>query len=232
MRVAFSYKGTFNIDYIKKYGIDNNIKEEVKKTIENNLLKIFKIFDKLNIEYDTFISTYKFDNDIDGRWIREIKPVKFYCGDPDYTTPTYIPQFNHFKRLIEMINNQEKISNKKYDIFIFTRLDIKMLKDYDELNIDYDKFNIVFKNESGGCDDNFFIFPRKYYEHFIETIKDMHNNNEITHSINSWLEKKSVLINYMDNFNKNIYMGHNSFEFVRCGKDPNDVFSINSNFKR
>ena len=33
MRVAFSYKGTFNIDYIKKYGIDNNIKEEVKKTI-------------------------------------------------------------------------------------------------------------------------------------------------------------------------------------------------------
>ena len=44
MKVAFSYKGTFNIDYIKKYGVDEIIFQGVNDTIDNNIEKIFNVF--------------------------------------------------------------------------------------------------------------------------------------------------------------------------------------------
>jgi hypothetical protein len=232
MRIAFAYKGTFNIDYIKKYGIDNNIINQVEDTINNNFKYIFNVFKKLNYSYDIFISTYKIDNKIDGKWIERTLPKNFYCGEPDYSSPTHIPQLNHFKRLSEMVLLEEKKSNEKYDLLIFTRLDIKMLKYYDELNIDYSSFNSIFKNDSGNCDDNFFIIPRKYFDSFIESVDSLYIKNDITHRFNHELESRGVSVHYMENFNMDIYMGHKVFEFVRCGTDPNDVFSINSNFKR
>jgi hypothetical protein len=232
MKVAFSYKGTFNIDYIKKYGVDEIIFNNVNDTIDNNIKKIFNVLKELSYRVDTFISTYKIHDKIDGEWIRKMSPTEIYQGEPSYVSPTAIPQLEHFKRLINMILKEEERTNEKYDLLIFTRLDIKMLKSYSELNINYDNFNIVFKNHGGGCDDNFFVFPRKYFNKFIESIDSLYSKGEIIHRINHELESRGVIINYMEEFNPNIYMGHKVFEFVRCGSDPNDVFSINSNFAR
>lgn len=232
MKVAFSYKGTFNIDYIKKYGADEIIFKSVNNTINNNIENIFNVFKDLNYIVDTFISTYKIHDKIDGEWIRRLNPVEYYSGEPDYSSPTAIPQLNHFKRLINMIISEEEKSKEKYDLLIFTRLDIMMLKKYDELNVDYEKFNIMFKNQGGGCDDNFFIIPRKYFDKFIESIDSLYMKNDITHKINNELSTRNVEINYMEEFNQEVYMGHKSFEFVRCGSNPNDTFSINSNYIR
>jgi hypothetical protein len=232
MKIAFCYKGTFNIDYIKKYGIDKLIFKNVELTINNNIEYLFDVFKKLEYEYDIFLSTYNIHDKIDGEWIKRLTPKDYYCGEPDYSSPTIIPQLDHFKRLINMINLEEEKSNQKYDLLIFTRLDIMMLKKYDELNIDCEKFNIILKNESGGCDDNFFVIPRKYFNQFIESVDSLYSKKETTHKFNHELYSKNVEINYMEELNSNIYMGHKAFEFVRCGTNPNDVFSINSNFKR
>lgn len=232
MKIAFAYKGTFNIDYIKKYGIDDVIFKNVEDTIDNNIEYIFDVFKKLNYKCDTFISTYNLHDKINGVWIEKMSPKNYFCGEPNFTSPTIIPQLEHFKRLIDMILNEENISNEKYSLLIFTRLDIKMLKKFDSLNIDYSKFNIIFKNNGGGCDDNFFIIPRKYFDSFIESINSLYVKNEIIHKINNELLIRNVEIHYMEEFNSNIYMGHKVFEFVRCGTNPDDVFSINSNFKR
>lgn len=232
MKIAFCYKGTFNIDYIKKYGIDEIIFKNVELTINNNIEKIFNIFRELDHKYDVFISTYNIHDKIDGEWIKKLKPIDYYCGEPDYSSPTIIPQLDHFKRLISMINLEEERCNKKYDLLIFTRIDIIMLKKYSDLNIDYEKFNIVLKNKSGGCDDNFFIIPRKYFTEFIESVNSLYEKKETTHKFNQELNLRNVEINYMEELNEDIYMGHKAFEFVRCGTNPDDVFSINSNFKR
>ena len=232
MKVAFSYKGTFNVDYIKKYGVDEIVFKNVDDTIDNNIEKIFNVLRSLNYRVDTFISTYKIHDKVDGEWIRRMSPSEFYQGEPIYSSPTTIPQLEHFKRLINMILKEEEKVGEQYDLLIFTRLDIKMLKSYDELNINVDDFNIILKNQGGGCDDNFFVFPRKYFNQFIESINSLYSNNEIIHRINYELQNRGVAINYMEELDPDIYMGHKSFEFVRCGSDPNDVFSINSNFSR
>jgi len=232
MKIAFAYKGTFNIDYIKKYDVDNNICNHLDDTINNNFEYIFNVLEKLNYQYDIFISTYKINENIDGKWIKKTNPKNFYCGEPNYTTPTHIPQLQHFKRLNEMILLEESKNNQKYDLLIFTRLDIKMLKSYDTLNIKNDAFNIILKNDGGNCDDNFFVFPRNYFDAFIESVNSLYDKNEITHKFNHELQNRGVNINYMEELNPDIYMGHKAFEFVRCGTNPDDVFSINSNFKR
>jgi hypothetical protein len=232
MKIAFSYKGAFNIDYIKKYGVDEIVLKNVSDTIDNNIEKIFNVLNDLSYRVDTFISTYKIHDKIDGEWLRRVSPVDYYQGEPSYSSPTTIPQLEHFKRLINMIVEEEEKTGEKYDLLIFTRLDIKMLKSYNELNISHNHFNIILQNQGGGCDDNFFVFPRKYFNQFIESVDSLYAKNQIIHNINHELEGRGVIINYMEELNPNIYMGHKAFEFVRCGSDPNDVFSINSNFSR
>jgi len=232
MKIAFSYKGTFNIDYIKKYSVDKNLLNNANETITNHFDKIFSIFEKNNYNYDIFISTYDIDKNINDLWLKKYKPKKSYFGNSDYSSPTHIPQLLHFKRLIDMILNQQSQTNQEYDLFVFTRFDIKMFKNFNELNIDYDSFNIVFKNSFGNCDDNFFIFNKKFFNSFVESINSLYSSNKIIHEINHELVNRGINIHYMENFNPDTYMGHNAFEFVRCGSNPEDPFGINSNFKR
>lgn len=232
MKVAFCYKGTFNIGYIRKYGVDQIMISKLGETIQNNIDFIFNVFDKLGYTYDIFISSYDVDHRITQKLILEYEPKKCSFVESNFSTISHIPQLNHLNNLIEMIVDEEICANSQYDLFVFTRPDIKMFKKFDELKIDFTMFNSILKNEGGNCCDNFFIFPRSYFEIFKNSVNSLLESNQIVHRINHEIIGRGGSVNYMEELNRNIYMGHKAFEFVRCGSNPDDTFDINSNFVR
>lgn len=236
MKIAFCYKGTFNINYIVKYGVDNVILSNLKSNIDNNFEKIFDVFQKLNYIYDIFVSTYDIHEDMTKIISSNLNPKNIFLFPPNYNTQsngfTHLQQLIHLKKLTEMIILEEEKMNQEYDLLIFSRFDINMLKYFNELSINYESFNLTLKNEGGGCDDNFFIFPRNYLKHFIKSINNLYDENTIVHRLNHKLNDLDVKINYMEPLDTSIYMGHRMFEFVRCGSNPNDGFSIYSGYTR
>jgi hypothetical protein len=148
-------------------------------------------------------------------WRNYVNNIKDTFGEVDYFTTTYNSEFND--EIIKLYNPKKfqfveygtqrgtyikslkQIDNDDVDFLICTRFDIFFNKNINELNIDYEKFNFLFK-EKGNWNrvvnninvrfvtDNFFAFPIKYKEIFIKAIEGLENsyylqNNLLNHPL-------------------------------------------------
>ncbi len=215
MKIAICYKGAFNINYIRYKGIDNELLNSIKNTIDNHKNMIYTDLLSKKIEVDTFLSSYNLDTRINDLLINGYNPKNFAFLDINMAnTSTWIAQLNHLKGLVSMIKKEESEMNSNYDYFIFTRFDIEFHKRYESFNLDLDKFNITVEHPSGNCDDNLWIFPRSYLEIFEKSVDLLLSEHKITHELNHKIILLGGNIHYIDNLVES-YMGHTIFSFIR-----------------
>jgi hypothetical protein len=208
MRFALCIKGAHSIQSYCANGFTNRIKllsTDSFISIKKNIIDVIK---EQGHEIDIFISTY--DCNACDYLIELYKPVSSYKFDSMYMSSNYrfTSQVNHYLKLVDLINIYE-INNKiEYDIVITTRFDIIFNCPYNNLPILYDKFNTTIKHVSGNCDDNLWIFPRKYLNIFRDSCNELLNpSNDIsmhtTHYINNILEKYNTPMHFFYDLNIN-----------------------------
>lgn len=214
MKFAVAYKGVYKINFLKESLVDDNYLTELDESIYNHKKYIINDLINFDNEVDIFLSSYKFDDRIEEKMIKEFNPVNYYFSDFNQNLSSWVSQINHYLTLINMIKEREKEFNFKYEMIIMTRFDIEFLKKFSEMNIKSNHFNIVVLHKSGNCDDNYFVFERKYLENFEISMMRLLTQNRITHEINHKLIEEGVSINYIEDL-VDSYMGHELFYFVR-----------------
>lgn len=208
MKVSVSYKGFFlkkTVEQEEKEGYF----ELAKEIVNNHKSMLLNTFD----DVDFYFSTYDLNRELDEIYKKEFNPKSYsYISDDYFYQETWIPQLTHYKNLISNIKEQ----SETYDLFIFTRPDLKFLQKFSDLNIDLSKFNIIHQHLSGNCDDNFWVFGKQYFELFETTIDNMLAMRRITHEINHELIRNGVQINYITPYDSSAEpLGHKIFEVCR-----------------
>ena len=104
------------------------------------------------------ISTYDLNEDVNKLYKNNLN-LNYYGYIPTSRNPDdrWRVHRDHCKNLISNIKTYIERSRNNYDLFVFTRPDIKFLEDFKKLEWDYSKFNILMEHLSGNCDDNFFF---------------------------------------------------------------------------
>jgi hypothetical protein len=212
MRCAIGYKGVFIINhFLSGKQCDDVYLNRMGQSINRHKM----LFNTSEYESDIFISTYDLNKImIDKLYYFSPKKIDVINFNQSLKKDNALSQISQHRNLIRLIKEYENENNILYDLIIITRLDLEFHKNLNEMNIDYDKFNIVVNHKSGNCDDNLWIFPRKYLDNYDNTLNDLLYNNEITHAINHYLLKNKIDLNYMDNL-IDTYMGHTYFSFIR-----------------
>ena len=141
MRVAIAYRGVFNFQRINRVGVDSDILSDIQEVLDNHKVNLYNVFDGSDIDF--YFSTYDIDQSINEIYESNLN-LKYY----GYITTSMNPDDrwrvhrDHCKNLITQIREQIERSRDSYDLYIFTRPDIKFLKDLKSLEWDYSKFNI------------------------------------------------------------------------------------------
>jgi hypothetical protein len=215
MKYAICYKGIFNINRIRTIGPDSVYQEQLIVANKNHKKKLIDDIINSGNELDVFISTYDITPEINELVTKLNSPKECYFSPKiSINTSTFQAQLQHHLMLVEMIKKSETKMNDKYDILVFTRLDIDIHKKFSELPIDLEKFNITVEHASGNCDDNYWVFPRKYLDTYTASINELLKSNKMTHEINHRLTQHGCELNYFDTLIQS-YMGHLTFSFIR-----------------
>ena len=201
MKIAICFRGVFGIrSILSKEKSISEITSCFEKTIENNKKLFLNEFIIPENKVDYFFSTYSVNEGLDSYIAKKFNPIAYSFLDKKFMTypDTWRPQFAQFKNLVDLVDEIQYFKRENYDLLIFTRQDIKYQLGYDSVDVDLDKFNIVFRHTSGNCDDGLWIFPIKYFEKFKKSIYELSSRSyAITHEINHLLEEMDVEINYM-----------------------------------
>ena len=220
MKIMIGYKGFFQYRRVLSEGLTEQIMSYAEEILENHQNMLHK--DIKDAEIDYYFSTYNVNDQLDALYVEKLREnasiTYTYLAPEFFSHPsTWVVQLNHYKNLISLI----KESKIDYDMFIFTRPDIKFFKKFSDLNIDLEKFNSVIQHPSTpvhppqNCDDNFWIFPKKYFNEFVECIDILLEDGKMTHEINHELVKKLVPINYIAEYNDDLELGHEVFTICR-----------------
>ena len=217
MKVAISYKGFFLYKRVLSEGLSEETISFAEEILKNHQEMLHG--DLGDAEIDYYFSTYNANEQLDQLYIKTLNPKAYsYIPSQFFNHPsTWVVQLNHYKNLISLIRE----SKVDYDLFIFTRPDIKILKKFSDLNIDLEKFNSVIQHPSTpihppqNCDDNYWIFPKEYLDEFEECVDILLANGKMTHEINHELVKKEVPINYISEYNDDLELGHEVFIICR-----------------
>jgi len=161
--------GTISIDF-RKFG--PSIQE-----------RIFGYFAK-TCEIDTFVCTNK------SAKLEELlefyKPVRYSVSDGGRN--------QKLVEVCELMTNYAKESGQTYDYVLWTRFDIRFLKEFTDNVIDLTKLNIisVLESEHLIC-DNFYLMPYRYVNQFVEIYKNIESYAQTSvnpqHSLKSVFEK-------------------------------------------
>jgi len=217
MKIMIGYKGFFLYKRVLSEGLTEETISFAEEILKNHQEMLHGDLGDADIDY--YFSTYNANERLDELYVKTLN-LKAYSYIPSqfFTHPsTWVVQLNHYKNLISLI----KESKIDYDLFIFTRPDIKFFKKFSDLNINLEKFNSVIQHPSTpvhppqNCDDNFWIFPKKYFNEFVECIDILLKSNKMTHEINHELVKKLVPINYIVEYNNDLELGHEVFTICR-----------------
>ena len=215
MNIAIAYKGVYKISHIRaKNPINENFLKEVSQVIENHKSFFQILFSDKEPNIDYYFSTYETSEDLDRLYYQNYEPKCFTKLDSKWINDTNIChcQFMHYQSLL----NELKKSDKKYDLYIFLRPDIKFVRQMNLNEIDLGKFNITIEHISGNCDDNFWILNQEHLDQFNRSINSLIDKNQITHAINHELKALNVPINYIEKYDSsNKEMGHGLFIFMR-----------------
>jgi hypothetical protein len=163
---------------------------DYRKYFKNYKEKIYDYFEKI-ATIDIYISTNDSIHLID--LLNDYKPIKYCISEDDMVS----------KRIkgLELIPNY-------YDYIIMTRFDICFKKDFSNLHLN--KMNIVSELEHKNvCDDNFYFFPIKYLEPFLEMIKkkynpENHNTPGLFHYLKNDIEKNMDFYYFCNEPGKNV----------------------------
>jgi hypothetical protein len=123
---------------------------------------------------------YEIDNEV------SVYVTTYHNRYEEQLLETYKPKSNLFLDManshqrLTYIKGLELIENEDLDVIISTRYDIDFKKIIKDLDLDYDKFNVLFKelntwDNHKFIDDNLFIFPKKYLSAVKESILKAHN---------------------------------------------------------
>ncbi len=93
-------------------------------------------------------------------------------------------QFNDFEnshQILTYIKAMEQLRNQDLDLVISTRFDIHFHKDISQIGLNYDKFNVLFKERGWWKNmkfttDNLFVFPYSMLEDFISALQYLYAN--------------------------------------------------------
>jgi len=141
-------------------GYRNRNFNETKESIKKNII------DCWGLNTEVYITTYYSDDD--NNLINFFKPKKYQFLDFENSTQrkTYLKSL-------------EQLKNEDLDFIISTRFDIDFFKKLNNLNINFDKFNFLFKeyenykniNNDTHVSDTLFCFPKKYLINFIDSLE-------------------------------------------------------------
>jgi len=163
----------FDIDFRQYY-----------RNIQDNLYNHFSD----RFEIDTFICTDK--SKMFDELLKYYQPIEYAICGKDKLTKT--------KKVLSLLQNHMKDTNKNYDIICITRFDLYFFKSVFNLNLD--KLNLASRNdEKNSVDDNFYLFPSKYLTSFITclySIEDKDKDYRCMHYLKDRFEK-SMNINYI-----------------------------------
>jgi len=155
-------------------------------------------------ECNTYITTYQNNN------LEEVRA--FY--NPKKLN---VLGFSGSNQLDTAIKALVDIQDEDLDFIFLIRFDTEYLQKIDTFEFDFDKFNILFKEKNSWSgqnfvSDNFFAFPKKYLQSFIDALKE---------------EQKKPVRDFLDLHNsykrlKDI-IGEESIHFVFDGEHFSDV---------
>ena len=163
----------------KKYFID------YEKSYENYQRYIFDYFRSKGYDIDVYFSTNVLYDKDRIKLCEKYKPVK--CNFIE-NIPVINSKDNNYSRNIKIDNVIDLCleSGITYDLVLITRFDLLFKKDFNESNIQLDKFNLVsILEEPDLICDNFYLFPYKYLGKFSIICKN--NLNKSFHNIQNEL---------------------------------------------
>lgn len=184
--------GSKSIDYLKSY--------------DNYKQYIFDYFLKKGYEIDVYFTTNILDDKDKEDLCKTYKPIK--CNFIQNETHGDISRNKKFCNVMELCMN----TNKQYDLCLITRFDLLFQKDFNQSNIQLDKFNLVSILECHHliC-DNFYLFPYKYIVDFYNRIKNVnHSFHNIKNNIEQCVGRENV--NYILKENSGV---ENFYKIVR-----------------
>lgn len=223
MNIALCYRGSFNVNYLRKFGVTEQYLNSYQETLKNHKTMLWDLLPQHNI--DVINATSFVSDDFHKLLSNYFKNCNNIFEEKNTVYfDTWTAQLNYYLKIIDAIK-QNKLKNIFYDLFIFTRLDLCFHKPFPEHDINFNNFNITVEHKSKNCDDNYWVFSEKYFNEFEQSILELyerhqaHKNTGIgpfhgAHEINHHLRQKNVPIHYMDKLIDS-YMGHTIFSFVR-----------------
>ena len=193
MRACICLRGIhYSNDEITEYN-NNKVKTDYRRSIENYKEYIIEPLKSLGYIVDIMIFTY------DSRMLKEL--LKDY--NPIYsnilpssernTNSSWNRQIIFHKNSVDAIKDIKNKLNYEYSLIVNTRFDLFFNTKITDMNIDYSKFNIVFKHPNGNCDDNLWVFNISFLDAFYESMVYLYNKSQMTHEINKYINN----INYM-----------------------------------
>lgn len=193
----------FGISYEEKYIHWHHMdvyKIDWRKSIDNYREVIINYFEKLGYEVDIYISTYNH------AYIPEllsdyncinfnIEPRIIYCPEQKQRTKfTKSGRNTNFVRVLELLNSNLNIIN--YDFAIITRFDLIFKMKFNQLNIDYNGFNVSMKcQKDPTIDDNFYVVGMNHFKKFYNIC--LENHDVCFHTLKHVFEKAFGRINFM-----------------------------------
>lgn len=135
---------------------------DFRKTYQNFNDMIFNPLSKNN-NVTTYVTTYPHEHTEE--LISTYKPKKHY----------YVPLGNSYSRVTYM-HGLCLVEDEDLDVIVSTRFDISFKEKITDMNIDYSKFNFLFKEKNMWdsyrfITDNFFVFPKNFLYPFTEAIE-------------------------------------------------------------
>ena len=152
-------------------------------SIDNYKKYIFDYFNSLDYKIDVFISSYHSKKE--NKLLDDYKPVAYKLIDP---ITNWSSGFKYRSKNKILIDGIKLVLNHKenYDNVLITRFDIIFMKDFSSCNINLNKFLLVStcvrKKEEIMVDDNFYLFPYKIINLFLNIMQNtIHIQGEYKH---------------------------------------------------
>lgn len=197
MKIGFSFFGIL-------YGSGGNTQStrDVRHCWNNIREKLIDPYTAAGHDVRIYLSTYKVENEITEQEILElIKPDKVHYSE--------YKNSNSFTSKYAAFNNFE---NESLDTIIFSRCDIHFNKILINENIDYSKFNFLFKEKNWWethqyTTDNFYIWPHHMTPQIKVALKNSYQydrNFHDTHALKKCLTSviQESQINYISNIHE------------------------------
>jgi len=132
---------------------------------------------------DIYFHTYTCNDEDDEKLVKLLNPKKYVIDKKPNT------------KIMYSIVKTTGIIDSDYDIIINIRFDLLFKKPMNEFNIDYNKFNFIFKendwDNSKKVSDLLFIFPQKYTTYFIDSLLKSMKKWSSGHWIYPYLEGRT-----------------------------------------